>query len=539
MTDQKTAALDNIIKLAIMAVGGQGGGVLTNWIIDLAEANGYAVQATSVAGVAQRTGATIYYIEMLPASDRQPVFSLMPAESDVDILIAAEWMEAGRGMMRRFVSPDRTVLIASSHRTLAGIEKAVPGNGIADNDDVRQAAEKSARKVIAFDMESIAANAGTMISASLFGALAGAAALPFSADAFRDTVRRSGRGVTASLTAFDAAFERAAKGGDAIPAATPPPAPPPLKAQGPERLLGEWRALTARLADIPNAARPLAEAGLGKVVDYQDTAYGAAWLDRIEALVTLDRKHGGAGQVFAFSAQAAKYLANAWCYDDIIRVADLKTRAARTGRIDREVGASDSHIVQVTEYVHPGAAEFISMMPHRLGRFIVARPALVRRIDMWVNRGRRIRSDSLRGFFAFYLLAGLRRWRRGLYRHSTEMEHIESWLAAAIERLPHDYQHAVSILKARRLIKGYSDTHARGLGKFDRVMQGATLLVDHPDAGEWTERLIRTALADVEGEGLDGALKTVESFASPQAAPLAEAQTESQIDPQADPTAAG
>ena len=52
---EKATALDNIIKLAVMAVGGQGGGVLTNWIVDLAEANGYAVQATSVAGVAQRT----------------------------------------------------------------------------------------------------------------------------------------------------------------------------------------------------------------------------------------------------------------------------------------------------------------------------------------------------------------------------------------------------------------------------------------------------------------------------------------------------
>jgi indolepyruvate ferredoxin oxidoreductase beta subunit len=50
-----------------MAVGGQGGGVLTNWIEALAHRNGYAVQATSVAGVAQRTGATIYYMEMAPA----------------------------------------------------------------------------------------------------------------------------------------------------------------------------------------------------------------------------------------------------------------------------------------------------------------------------------------------------------------------------------------------------------------------------------------------------------------------------------------
>ena len=59
-------ALEGIIKLAVMAVGGQGGGVLTNWIETLARSEGYHCQATSVAGVAQRTGATIYYIEMAP-----------------------------------------------------------------------------------------------------------------------------------------------------------------------------------------------------------------------------------------------------------------------------------------------------------------------------------------------------------------------------------------------------------------------------------------------------------------------------------------
>ena len=110
----------------------------------------------------------------------------------------------------------------------------------------------------------------------------------------------------------------------------------------------------------------------------------------------------------------------------------------------------------------------------------------------------------------------MQRWRINLYRHSTEMAHIEGWLGAATERLPYDYAHAVSILRARRLIKGYSDTHARGLGKFDRVMLGAALLAGHPDASEWTERLIETALRDVEGVALDGALKTVESFVNPE-----------------------
>ena len=223
---QGQGGLDSIIKLAVMAVGGQGGGVLTSWIVDLAEANGYAAQSTSVAGVAQRTGATIYYIEMLADTGRKPVFSLMPAEADVDILIAAEWMEAGRAMIRNFVSPDRTVLIASSHRTLAGIEKSVPGNGIADDEEVRRAAEKMAYKVIAFDMEAIAADAGTMISASLFGALSGAGVLPFSRQAFHDTIRRGGRGVEASLAAFDVAHERAASGGGDGPAV---PSRPRLK----------------------------------------------------------------------------------------------------------------------------------------------------------------------------------------------------------------------------------------------------------------------------------------------------------------------
>ncbi|MEM1161566.1 MAG: 2-oxoacid:acceptor oxidoreductase family protein, partial [Pseudomonadota bacterium] len=93
-----------------MAVGGQGGGVLANWIVDLAERGGYAAQMTSVAGVAQRTGATIYYIEMAPRGSHQPVFALAPSPADVDILIASELMEAGRAVMRGFVTPDRTTL---------------------------------------------------------------------------------------------------------------------------------------------------------------------------------------------------------------------------------------------------------------------------------------------------------------------------------------------------------------------------------------------------------------------------------------------
>ncbi|MDP1887999.1 MAG: hypothetical protein Q8L17_16265, partial [Polaromonas sp.] len=70
------------ITIAILAMGGEGGGVLADWLVDLAEQNGYFAQTTSVPGVAQRTGATVYYLEMVPEAavpaGRRPVMALSP-----------------------------------------------------------------------------------------------------------------------------------------------------------------------------------------------------------------------------------------------------------------------------------------------------------------------------------------------------------------------------------------------------------------------------------------------------------------------------
>ena len=56
------------ITIAILAMGGEGGGVLADWIVALAERQGWVAQSTSVPGVAQRTGATIYYLCLLYTS---------------------------------------------------------------------------------------------------------------------------------------------------------------------------------------------------------------------------------------------------------------------------------------------------------------------------------------------------------------------------------------------------------------------------------------------------------------------------------------
>ncbi|MEL0038170.1 MAG: 2-oxoacid:acceptor oxidoreductase family protein, partial [Halieaceae bacterium] len=85
------------LNLLIAALGGEGGGVLTNWLIEIADRSGWHCQSTSLAGVAQRTGATIYYLEFMErmAGKSQPVMSLFPAQGDIDVALTSEIAEAG------------------------------------------------------------------------------------------------------------------------------------------------------------------------------------------------------------------------------------------------------------------------------------------------------------------------------------------------------------------------------------------------------------------------------------------------------------
>lgn len=497
---------DTILKLAVMAVGGQGGGVLTNWIETLARAQGYECQATSVAGVAQRTGATIYYVEMARAQGATPVFSLAPAGGDVDIVVAAEMMEAGRAVMRGFVTPDRTTLIASTHRALSVSEKTVPGDGIASSDEVRAAVEIAAKQLVMFDMERTAINNGSVISASLFGALAATERLPFPREAFEAAIRAGGKGVDPSLKAFGAAYD-IARGGAEISAPEKPARAPGVT--GPATLLGAWRNLLARVDALPENVRPLARAGLRKTVDFQDVAYGADYLDRVDFVMAQDQAEHG----YELTQEAAKYIANAMAYDDLIRVADLKTRPARFTRIDREMMRAPDQQMHLTEYFHPRAEEIAGLLPARLGARIEANPRSMARLDRWFGRGRRVRSDGVIGFLVLYVLGGRRSWRLKTLRHAREITHLEAWLSHATGYVATDYALAVELLRCRRLIKGYSDTHARGLSKFDRVTGAAALLAGRGDAADWLRRLRVAALQDESGKALDQALQTVRSFA--------------------------
>ncbi|MFO1116079.1 MAG: indolepyruvate oxidoreductase subunit beta family protein [Beijerinckiaceae bacterium] len=500
------AATERPISIAILAMGGQGGGVLTDWIVLLAEAQGWVAQATSVPGVAQRTGATLYYVETMPPQDGlKPILSLMPTPGDVDVVMAAEFMEAGRSILRGLVTPDKTVLIASNHRSFAVAEKMAPGDGIADKSAVATAIGVAAKKEIVFDMDALALREGSVISAAMFGALASSGALPFPVEAFRAIVEKSGGGAKASLAAFNAACLRAQN-----PVAETKPQSPAAE----EPAVAIPSPLLRRVVnEVPAPAQDMARAGLAKVVDFQDAAYGSEYLDLLANAAAADRGAGGEAHGFAFTVAAARHLANAMAYDDVIRVADRKTRSARRMRIEREVGLKDAQVLQTTEFFHPRAEELVGMLPAGLARSIHARPGLFGWIDRRVNKGRRIRTYSLSGFLSLYAISGLRGWRRRSLRHATEVAHRDAWLACATAALASNYMLGVEILNCRRLVKGYSDTHARGLSKFDRVMAAIGRIEKREDAADWARRLRETALKDERGEALDGAIRTIGTFA--------------------------
>jgi indolepyruvate ferredoxin oxidoreductase beta subunit len=259
-------------------------------------------------------------------------------------------------------------------------------------------------------------------------------------------------------------------------------------------------------AQFPRAAWDWLGEGLARVVDWQDVAYGSEYLDRVANFAARD----DAGHGHALTIEAARWIAVAMSYDDVIRVADLKTRAERAARVRSEVGASADDVVGSEEYFHPRLPEVLGVLPQRLAARLDASPRLKAWLAPRLDRGRRIRTHTLRGHLQLRAVAALRRWRRGNRRHAEETAHLLAWLDAVKGALASDYALAVELLRCRRLVKGYSDTHARGTSRFDRLLRAASLLAGRDGAGASLATLREAALRDAEGQALDRALRTMQ-----------------------------
>ncbi|OAI52954.1 hypothetical protein AYO46_03935 [Betaproteobacteria bacterium SCGC AG-212-J23] len=470
--------MEQPITILIAALGGEGGGVMADWLMEAATATGLPAQATSIPGVAQRTGATTYYLEIFPQErkslgGKEPVLSLTPSPGNVDIMVASELVEAGRAMQNGYVSPERTTLIASTHRIYATVEKMQMADGRFDSDKVVAAGSQLAKTAVMFDMRKLAQENGTVINAVLFGAMAGSGVLPLSREACEAAIRKAGRGAEASLRGFAAGFEIA--GGTRR---APEQAAKPKRATSVEEIL------------------PLAKE---RLEDYQGERYAAIYAERIKPFLAGDAK---------VAATVARHLATWMAYEDIIRVADLKTRSSRFARVRKEVGAKEGEPVVVIDYLKPGVEEFASVLPHFLGKKIIEWAEKNGKLDAY-NVGMHIRTSGIFGYALVRSLAWLKPWRPFSYRYREEQRLIERWLSLVSEAARRDAGLAFEVAECARLIKGYGETHRRGKGNFLAIVDA---LVENPATTDVSEqrKAIRTArdaaLADPEGKALGSTL---------------------------------
>ncbi|HZT50823.1 MAG TPA: indolepyruvate oxidoreductase subunit beta family protein [Stellaceae bacterium] len=500
------------ITILIAALGGEGGGVLTDWIVEAALNSDLPVQATSIPGVAQRTGATTYYVELFPETNaalggRRPLFGLYPSPGGIDLMLASEVLEAGRALENGFVTPDRTTLATATHRIYAILEKAAMADGRFDTSRILEAGRALARKPILFDLTRSPRTRSLSLNAVLLGIAASCGVLPIPRAAFEEAIRGSGIAVDANLAAFGAGWEIGANGVPAELAPADDRAHRPVEA-GLDSLIGG----VAR--EFAPAAVPIIEEGVRRLADYQDIAYARLYYERLRRVVAVDLPDG------ALVATVARYLALWMSYEDVIRVADLKTRAERFAKLRAEIRAKPGEPVHVTEFLKPGIDEVSAVLPRIVGRALerwATRHGLRDRLHVRM----RLKSTSVNGFVRLWLLARMRPLRRRSFRFAEEQRGIEQWLDAIVRAAPRSRELACEVAELARILKGYSDTHRRARDNYRRIFDSAVtpLLLQRPEDGAPILRKLReAALADPEGTALDQAFASAFSPAVAKAA---------------------
>ena len=123
----------------IAALGGEGGGVLTDWIVAAPIAQRLSVQAprspaSRSAPAPPPTTSRSCRRRQRALGGRRPVLALTPRRGEVDVVVASELLEAGRaigdGLRHR---PTARCCIASTHRVYAIVEKMAMGDGRYDS----------------------------------------------------------------------------------------------------------------------------------------------------------------------------------------------------------------------------------------------------------------------------------------------------------------------------------------------------------------------------------------------------------------------
>jgi indolepyruvate ferredoxin oxidoreductase beta subunit len=503
------------ISLLLCALGGEGGGVLTEWLVETARHAGYPVQATSIPGVAQRTGATTYYLEVFPVpvaelGGKRPVLGLYPVPGRLDALVSSELLETVRQISLGHASSDRTLVLSSTARALTTMEKMQMGDGRRDAHGLLQLIAAHSRAHHVLDMAELTRQAGTIVSAVMLGCVAASGLLPMQREDYELILQGSGGSAKASLRGFALGFDAVqaqrtqAQFVEQVLAAKPPAAPVTPAAAVP--------ALPAAVAALfPSVLHEPIALGHARLVEYQNAAYAQRYVEHLQHVLAAERASDPQNtRGWAVTREMARWLALWMAFDDIIRVADLKSRASRWERVIGEVKAGDSDLLKLYDHFKPGVPEFAALLP----------PGAAQRLLAWDRRrvlaGKtpwalplKIGTHSVFGMLALRGLAAFKWLRPHGSRFITEQALIGQWLAAVVHGTQRHWATGHEIALCGRLIKGYGSTNERGKDNLLHVVQHlaqASHFVDDAARASAIAAARQAALADDAGKTLDQTL---------------------------------
>jgi indolepyruvate ferredoxin oxidoreductase beta subunit len=263
-----------------------------------------------------------------------------------------------------------------------------------------------------------------------------------------------------------------------------------------------------RADQFPAQVHDMLTLGHARMLEYQGQAYAELYLQRLQRVLEAERDADPAGaHDFTTTREMARWLALWMAFDDIVRVADLKSRASRWQRVKREVKAGNDDLLRVYDHFKPGAPEFAALLPQSLAARLLRwdRARVLKGKAPWALP-LKVGTHSVFGMLALRTLASLKWLRVRGSRYANEQAMIDKWLAGVVDGTRRDWQLGHEIALCGRLIKGYGATNERGKENLLHVL-------DHLARGESAAQSAgaiaaarEAALADEAGKAFDSAL---------------------------------
>ena len=457
-----------IASVILAAVGGQGGGVLTEWIVTAAQLAGHQAQSISMPGMSQRGGATSLYLEIAvrdDATDTQPInFSQYPFPGGVDVVVSQEYLELGRVLQAGYTS-ERSTVVGSSHRLFAVTEKLPLWGGRTESEALTDLGRAFSGTFVVFDALDLARQHGmdeVAVNAILLGALAASAALPIAAELYERAIRETGVAVEPNLAAYRMGYEFVADGGHLATREKKELSSLDLTktnaAKLPSSERTKYEELVAHVVkEYPAELHDVLVEALFQLTDYQDHHYAERLLSYLDDVRELEPS--GATTL---SINFVKHVTPLMSYEDVIRVAAFKTDPTRFQKIRKDFNVNKGDVYVVHDFFDPDLEELYGVLPNAIvSRFAKAQEHQEGATESQTTLPFKANVHSVVGAFPMWFLKRLRPWRTRSFRFAHEQKFIDEYRGWVKEFAAVDYGLACLVARTGQMVKGYGRVRRR------------------------------------------------------------------------------